>query len=744
MPTQAVVEGAAKTNLPSLPDRIVPRPELMEQLRMALINRPILALASSGEATGKTTACVQYGHANASAYPGGRFIISCASGRIESGLAALAGAFGISPLFTHDKRVLRIQDGLLTGPRALFILDDVPDEQWWGGCDFGAAAGSPLHILICTSSAAFESEPAIVVPAFSETQAISLLSRCRGDASDPASREAVSSLIELARDQPFALVAAGVVQMRAVGQSWSSLLSQLQSASDPMDALMGAPEQVLTSDERDILNDASMLPRDGIVRRWLVEMMLLRKGLRPAPGMASEPAEAQAIDVLLDMGLLRHMDSGGRLLGLPRPFRNWRIRLIESLPALEKTLGNALLALLRSRHRLLKQSKQHPFLQDELTALCAVVPHVAALGAPLSALDLANALAGPLQLLHRYDESADNFYPLIGDAGPLADQPPSMRHVEGLSALSFVERQRHHIIEAAALLQRASQIATQIRGEQSQAFGWILHHQSLLLADDKRFAEAEALMWQAMAIRRKFVSPDDRTFWAHHTILGMILQKQGKFQAAIEQQRMALGISKAAGESDERIAADLSLLAIYLKDAGDLASAKDASAECIRLSEEIYPAHHRMLATRYGNYSTILDKMRLWDEAILWLKRAIEVRLKHGPAPDPELATEYNNLALIYKKRGEISKALPEIHKAIAIYKRSPTASNRSLAISYHNLSTMHQALGDIIQALHWNAEAGNLAVSLAVTDSARIKIEKLRANLNASMARLHAGRSTK
>jgi tetratricopeptide (TPR) repeat protein len=261
----------------------------------------------------------------------------------------------------------------------------------------------------------------------------------------------------------------------------------------------------------------------------------------------------------------------------------------------------------------------------------------------------------------------------------------------------------------------------------------MLHHQSLVLADQERFAEAESMMWQAMAIRRLHVSAEDKTFWAHHAILATILAKQNKFHLAAQQVRLALDISQQAGRTEEQVASDYSLLAIYLRQAGDLVEAEKASLQCLELSEAVLSFNDPKLAIRFGLHSKILEQQKKWAEARQWLERSIELQLKHVPADDSTMASQYNNLGLICKRQGNYAEALLQLTKAIEINRKYLPPEDPTLATNYHNVSTIHQSLGDLQKALQWNLMAAPIVERLpdrhrirGILERSRIALQRL------------------
>ncbi|MGD2086647.1 MAG: toll/interleukin-1 receptor domain-containing protein [Candidatus Aminicenantes bacterium] len=112
------------------------------------------------------------------------------------------------------------------------------------------------------------------------------------------------------------------------------------------------------------------------------------------------------------------------------------------------------------------------------------------------------------------------------------------------------------------------------------------------------------------------------------------------------------------------------------------------------------------LAKLANNLGEIFRHMGQLEQALEFLKKAMEIREILLDKQHPDLAESYNNLSLIYRDSGQLEQALKFLKKAIKILKKAQGKDRSYLGFAYNNLSLIYQDLSQLEQALEFQKKA--------------------------------------
>jgi protein O-mannosyl-transferase len=187
-----------------------------------------------------------------------------------------------------------------------------------------------------------------------------------------------------------------------------------------------------------------------------------------------------------------------------------------------------------------------------------------------------------------------------------------------------------------------------------------------------------------------------------HNAMGMLLQKQGRFQQAVEHHRRGIQIDPSHWEVHNN-------LANALTGAGRIEEATDEQREAVRLAPDSPIVRYELGLSLY--------KQGKVDEAIEYFRKTLEL--------EPEYASAHYSLGRALAQKGRLAEAIKEYKEAL---KRDET-----LAVVYYDLGNAHFKLRQYLEAVEQYGRAvqvdpdyavayynmGNALLKLGETDKA-------------------------
>src|SRR5271157_2474037 len=220
------------------------------------------------------------------------------------------------------------------------------------------------------------------------------------------------------------------------------------------------------------------------------------------------------------------------------------------------------------------------------------------------------------------------------------------------------------------------------------------------LHDQGKYAEAEAMHRQALAITRKALGEDHPDTAGSYNNLAETLRAQGKYAEAEAMHRRALAITrKALGEDHPDTAGSYNNLAATLSAQGKYAEAEALHRRALAIRLKALGKDHPDTAGSYNNLAATLHDQGKYAEAEPMHRRALAIRLKALGADHPDTATSYNNLAATLHDQGKYAEAEPMHRRALAIRLKALGADHPDTATSYNNLAATLQDQGKSAEA---------------------------------------------
>jgi len=247
-----------------------------------------------------------------------------------------------------------------------------------------------------------------------------------------------------------------------------------------------------------------------------------------------------------------------------------------------------------------------------------------------------------------------------------------------LACAALIELHKLTFPEAARLLNRA---------------GWYLQEHAL-------YAQAEALLQQALSICEHAPASEDTPIGSILNNLALLYQDQGKYAEAIPYGQRALDFSeKTRGPDHSETATILDNLANLYRVQGKYEQAEPLYQRALAIDEQALDPDHPNTATGLIHLALLYKNQGKYEQAEPLYQRALAVYEKALDPDHPYIATALNNLALLYKTQGKYEEAEPPYQRSLAIKERTLGPDHPDIATTLNNLANLYRAQGKYEQA---------------------------------------------
>jgi tetratricopeptide (TPR) repeat protein len=215
-----------------------------------------------------------------------------------------------------------------------------------------------------------------------------------------------------------------------------------------------------------------------------------------------------------------------------------------------------------------------------------------------------------------------------------------------------------------------------------------LTEQAEALHAQGKYAQAQPLFEQALAIRRRLLGDDDPDTAATSSWLAYNLKSQGKYAQAQPLYEKALAIDRRLlGDDHPETARDYNNLAMNLQAQGKYAQAQPQLETALEIFRRLLTDDHTHTATGYNNLGYNLEAQGKYAQAQPLYEKALEIFRRLLTDDHPDTATGYNNLASNLYAQGRYAAAQPLYEKALEICRRQLTDDHPKTARGYNNLA---------------------------------------------------------
>jgi hypothetical protein len=174
-----------------------------------------------------------------------------------------------------------------------------------------------------------------------------------------------------------------------------------------------------------------------------------------------------------------------------------------------------------------------------------------------------------------------------------------------------------------------------------------------------RYSEAVPLMKRALAIREKFVGPDNPNVRDYLSNLATIYDHQDNFAEAEQLMKRVIAITeKALGPDHPDVGAYLSDLATLYFDQRRYSDAEPLAKRALAISEKALGPDHPSLGTALNNMAQVYERQGRHSEAEPLMKRALAIHERALGPDHPKVVENLNNLAVLYFSQNDWEHAV--------------------------------------------------------------------------------------
>ncbi|MDR2260506.1 MAG: tetratricopeptide repeat protein, partial [Azoarcus sp.] len=182
-------------------------------------------------------------------------------------------------------------------------------------------------------------------------------------------------------------------------------------------------------------------------------------------------------------------------------------------------------------------------------------------------------------------------------------------------------------------------------------------------AANKDFTEAESVYGK--------LSAGERDYAVIHHNRGVVFDKQGDYDKALEGYRKALAIQeKVLGKDHPSTATTYNNIAEVYHSQGKYEEALEGYRKALAIQEKVLGKDHPHTATTYNNIAGVYHSQGKYEEALEGYRKASAIREKVLGKDHPDTASTYNNIAEVYRSQGKYEEALEGYRKALAIQEK--------------------------------------------------------------------------
>ena len=265
-----------------------------------------------------------------------------------------------------------------------------------------------------------------------------------------------------------------------------------------------------------------------------------------------------------------------------------------------------------------------------------------------------------------------------------------------LSLLGIALREEGRYAEAEPVLRQALAMHEQSLGQVHPNVAASLNNLATLLQITNRLAEAEILFRRALAIKEKHFGPDHPEVAIAMVNLGVLLLLADRLAEAEPLYRRALPVyEKSFGPEHPEVGVALANLAQLLVKTNRLAEAEPLLRRALAIEEKSFGPEHPKVSSSLGILATLLRETNRQAEAEALYRRALATKEKTLGPEHPDLAVCLNELATLLKATNRQAEAERLLRRALAICESGLVPDHPATLSMLHNLANLLEELGE-------------------------------------------------
>ena len=261
-------------------------------------------------------------------------------------------------------------------------------------------------------------------------------------------------------------------------------------------------------------------------------------------------------------------------------------------------------------------------------------------------------------------------------------------------------REQGEYAEAEALLVRALAIREQHLGAEHLDTASSLSNLAGLYSYQGKYTQAEVLVLRSLAIRERQLGAEHPDTARNLGNLAVLYFQQGKYEQAEPLYRRVLLINEQRlGEEHPETAKNLNNLAVLYMQQEKYAQAEPLYQRSLLLNERHLGAEHPETARNMGNLADLYVQQEKYEQAELLYRQAVSVHEQHSGPESPDTAFPLYGLAELYRHQRKYELAEQLYQRSLAIRQQNLEAEHLDTAESLQGLADLYREQGKYEQA---------------------------------------------
>lgn len=280
-------------------------------------------------------------------------------------------------------------------------------------------------------------------------------------------------------------------------------------------------------------------------------------------------------------------------------------------------------------------------------------------------------------------------------------QPTTQQNADSLEnkATQFLKARKY--AEADTLMNEALAMRRRLCTGDHPDLATGINHMALYYNGRGRYAEAEPLYTEALAMRRRLFKGDHPDLVTSINNMARFYKGRGRYVEAESLYKEALAMSRQLFKGDHNLfATTIDGMASFYNDGGRYAEAEALYKDALAMCRRLFKGDHDDLVTSINNMAVFYDGQSRYDEAEPLHKEALAMYRRLFTGDHPGLATIINNMGWwLCNARQRYAEAEPFFKEAFAMRQRLFTGDHPDLATGMSSMAALYSHRGLYIEA---------------------------------------------
>ena len=214
------------------------------------------------------------------------------------------------------------------------------------------------------------------------------------------------------------------------------------------------------------------------------------------------------------------------------------------------------------------------------------------------------------------------------------------------------------------------------------------------------YRESEALLTEALGIRRRMFGERHAEVAATLDNLGQVARERNQYETSVGQHREALAIRRAVlGPRDINVAQSLNNLALALREWGKYDEAEPLAREALDIRLASYGPDHPEVLTSMNNLADLVSSRGNRGEAEKLHREVLAARRRVLPAGHPRIGNSLHNVGQLVAMSGRLAEAEPFFREALEINRAAYGPDHPDTTTVQNSLGSMLHDMGRLEEA---------------------------------------------